>query len=41
MGEKVAGGIGVTPRITLVEPGSIKPEKESSFKVVDHRKLSQ
>jgi phenylacetate-CoA ligase len=41
MGEKVAGGIGVTPRITLVEPGSIKPEEESSFKVVDHRKLSQ
>jgi len=41
MGEKVAGGIGVTPRITLVEPGSIKPEDESSFKVVDYRKLSQ
>jgi phenylacetate-CoA ligase len=41
MGEKVAGGIGVTPRITLVEPGSIKPEDESSFKVVDYRKLSR
>ncbi|UCG21307.1 MAG: phenylacetate--CoA ligase [Deltaproteobacteria bacterium] len=41
MGEKVAGGIGVTPRITLVEPGSIKYEDESSFKVVDNRKLSR
>jgi phenylacetate-CoA ligase len=41
MREKLAGGIGVTPRISLVEPGSIKPEKESSFKVVDYRKLSQ
>jgi phenylacetate-CoA ligase len=40
MGEKVAGGIGVTPRIILVEPGSIKRDKETSFKVVDHRKLS-
>jgi len=41
MGEKVAGGIGVTPKITLVEPGSIKYEDESSFKVVDNRKLSR
>jgi phenylacetate-CoA ligase len=41
MREKLAGGIGVTPRISLVEPGSIKPEEESSFKVVDYRKLSQ
>jgi phenylacetate-CoA ligase len=41
MGEKVAGGIGVTPRIILVEPGSITREKETSFKVVDYRKLSQ
>jgi phenylacetate-CoA ligase len=41
MGEKVAGGIGVTPKITLVEPGSIKYEDESSFKVIDNRKLSR
>jgi len=41
MGEKVAGGIGVTPRIILVEPGSIKREKETVFKVVDYRKISQ
>jgi phenylacetate-CoA ligase len=41
MGEKVAGGIGVTPKIILVEPGSIKREKETAFKVVDHRKISQ
>ncbi|MGW8208125.1 MAG: phenylacetate--CoA ligase family protein, partial [Syntrophobacteria bacterium] len=40
MGEKVAGGIGVTPKIILVEPGSIKREKETAFKVVDYRKLS-
>ena len=40
MGEKIAGGIGVTPRIILVEPGSIKRDKETSFKVVDNRKLS-
>jgi phenylacetate-CoA ligase len=40
MGEKLAGGIGVTPRIILVEPGSIKRDKETSFKVVDNRKLS-
>ena len=40
MGEKVAGGIGVTPRIILVEPGSIKGDEETPFKVVDHRKLS-
>jgi phenylacetate-CoA ligase len=41
MGEKVSGGIGVAPKIILVEPGSITREKETSFKVVDHRKLSQ
>jgi phenylacetate-CoA ligase len=41
MGEKVAGGIGVTSRIILVEPGSIKRDKETSFKVVDNRKLSR
>jgi phenylacetate-CoA ligase len=41
MGEKVAGGIGVTPKIILVEPGSIKREKETAFKVVDYRKLSR
>lgn len=41
MGEKVSGGIGVAPKIILVEPGSITSEKETSFKVVDHRKLSQ
>ena len=40
MGEKVAGGIGVTPKIILVEPGSIKREKETAFKVVDYRKIS-
>jgi phenylacetate-CoA ligase len=40
MREKVAGGIGVTPRIILVEPGSIKREKETSFKVLDYRQLS-
>jgi phenylacetate-CoA ligase len=39
MREKVAGGIGVTPKIILVEPGSIAREKETSFKVVDYRKL--
>ena len=41
MGEKVSGGIGVNPRIILVEPGSIKPKEESPFNVVDYRKLSQ
>ena len=41
MGEKVSGGIGVNPRIILVEPGSIKPREESPFNVVDYRKLSQ
>ena len=41
MGEKVAGGIGVTPKIILVEPGSIKREKDTAFKVVDYRKISQ
>ena len=40
MGEKIAGGIGVTSKIILVEPGSIKRDKETSFKVVDQRKLS-
>ena len=40
MREKVAGGIGVTPKIILVEPGSIKREKETAFKVVDYRKIS-
>ena len=40
MGEKLAGGIGVTPKIILVEPGSIKADRETSFKVVDQRKLS-
>jgi len=41
MGEKIAGGTGVTPRIILVEPGSIKRDKETPFNVVDNRKLSQ
>ena len=41
MSEKVAGGIGVTAKIILVEPGSITREKETSFKVVDYRRLSQ
>ncbi|MCG6915934.1 MAG: phenylacetate--CoA ligase [Deltaproteobacteria bacterium] len=40
MGEKVSGGIGVNPRIILVEPGSIKPKEESPFNVVDYRKIS-
>jgi phenylacetate-CoA ligase len=40
MAEKVSGGIGVTPRINLVEPGSIKREEETAFKVVDHRQLT-
>ena len=39
MQSKVAGGIGVTPRIVLVEPGSINREKETSPGVVDRRKL--
>lgn len=40
MGEKVSGGIGVNPRIILVEPGSIKPREESPFQVVDYREIS-
>ncbi|MDH3951648.1 MAG: phenylacetate--CoA ligase, partial [Deltaproteobacteria bacterium] len=39
--EKVAGGIGVTPRIQLVEAGSINREEETAPGVVDRRKLSQ
>ncbi|UCG13772.1 MAG: phenylacetate--CoA ligase [Deltaproteobacteria bacterium] len=39
MREKVAGGIGVTPRIVLVEPGSISREQETSPGVVDRRML--
>ena len=39
--EKVAGGIGVTPRIQLVESGSINREQETAPGVVDRRKLSQ
>jgi phenylacetate-CoA ligase len=38
--EKVAGGIGVTPRIQLVESGSINREEETAPGVVDRRKLS-
>jgi phenylacetate-CoA ligase len=38
--EKVAGGIGVTPRIQLVEAGSIIREEETAPGVVDRRKLS-
>jgi phenylacetate-CoA ligase len=38
--EKVAGGIGVTPRIQLVEAGSIIREEESAPGVVDRRNLS-
>jgi phenylacetate-CoA ligase len=41
MREKVAGGIGVTPRIVLVESGSINREEETAPGVVDRRKLSQ
>jgi phenylacetate-CoA ligase len=40
MGEKIAGGIGVSSKIILVEPGSIRGDKETSFRVVDQRKLS-
>ena len=40
MREKVAGGTGVTPRILLVEHGSIVREKETAPGVVDRRKLS-
>jgi phenylacetate-CoA ligase len=40
MREKVAGGIGVTPRIVLVESGSINREEETAPGVVDRRKLS-
>ena len=39
MREKVAGGIGVTPRIVLVESGSIDGETETAPGVVDRRKL--
>jgi phenylacetate-CoA ligase len=35
--EKVAGGIGVTPRIQLVESGSINREEETALGVVDRR----
>ena len=41
MREKVAGGTGVTPRIQLVEHGSIVREEETAPGVVDRRKLSQ
>jgi phenylacetate-CoA ligase len=39
MRRKIAGGIGVTPRIVLVEAGSISREDETSPGVVDHRRL--
>ena len=39
MRKKVASGIGVTPRIVLVESGSIEREQETSPGVVDRRKL--
>ena len=39
MRRKVAGGIGVTPRIVLVEPGSINREEETALGVVDRRRL--
>jgi len=38
MREKVTGGIGITPRITLVEPRSIHREEETSPGVIDRRK---
>jgi phenylacetate-CoA ligase len=37
MRKRVAGGVGVSPRIVLVEPGSIKRENETSPGVVDRR----
>jgi phenylacetate-CoA ligase len=40
MREKVTGGIGITPRITLVEPRSIHREEETSPGVIDRRKDS-
>jgi len=40
MREKVAGGTGVTPKIQLVEHGSIVREEETAPGVVDRRKLS-
>ena len=40
MGKKVAAEIGVTPRIALVEPGSINREEETAPGVVDRRKFS-
>ena len=39
MQKKVASGIGITPRIVLVESGSIEREQETSPGVVDRRKL--
>ena len=39
MRKKVASGIGITPQITLVEPGSINRAEETSPAVVDRRKL--
>jgi phenylacetate-CoA ligase len=39
MRAKIAGGIGVTPRIVLVERGSINREEETSPGVVDRRKV--
>jgi phenylacetate-CoA ligase len=39
MTKKVASGIGVTPRIVLVESGSIEREQESTPGVVDRRRL--
>lgn len=37
MQRKVSGGIGITPRILLVEPGSIHRQEETSPGVVDRR----
>jgi phenylacetate-CoA ligase len=36
--KKLAGGLGVTPRVVLVEPGSIKRDGETSFGIVDRRR---
>jgi phenylacetate-CoA ligase len=38
MRAKVASGIGITPGIALVEPGSIDREDETSPGVIDRRK---
>jgi phenylacetate-CoA ligase len=38
--KEVADGIGITPRILLVEPGTIRREEETTPGVVDRRRLA-